>query len=270
MLADLQILAVNALVLVVLFLVLWRIAVWIGDVTFVDGVWAFGMVAMAASTFVQVRQPTDRRLLLLGLCALWGLRLGGYLTWRWRSHGPDRRYRTMLGEAQTHNGWSFAKASLLLVFAVQAPMLFAVSLPVQLGQLSAGPAHLGPLAWAGAALSVFGVLFESLGDWQLTRFRADPASRDQVLSTGLWRYTRHPNYFGDACAWWGLYLIAAETRVGLLALPAPILLTWTLTKWSGAPTLEGRLRETRPDYARYIETTSGFVPWPPSRPKAAK
>lgn len=268
MLADLQILAVNALVLIALFLILWRVAVRLGDVSFIDSVWALGMVVMAAATFVQLRVPTERRLVLLGLCALWGLRLGGYLAWRWRSHGPDRRYQTMLGKAQTHNGWSFAKASLLLVFAIQAPMLFAVSLPVQLGQLDAQPAALGPLAWAGVALSLFGVAFESLADWQLTRFKADPASRGQVLDTGLWRYTRHPNYFGDACAWWGLYLVAAETHLGLFALPAPILLTWTLMKWSGAPTLEGRLRKTRPAYVRYIETTSGFVPWPPKAARA--
>lgn len=263
MLANLQILAVNALVLVVLFLVLWRVAVRIADVSFIDSVWALGLVVMAAATFVQLHAPTPRRLLLLGLCALWGVRLGGYLFWRWRTHGKDRRYQTLLGKAETHKGWSFAKASLILVFAVQAPMLFAVSLPVQLGQLDAAPAGLGPLAWTGAALCVFGVLFESLADFQLTRFRADPTTRGKVLDTGLWRYTRHPNYFGDACAWWGLFLVAAESRTGLLAILGPVLLTWTLMKWSGAPTLEGRLRKSRPDYARYIATTSGFVPWPP-------
>ncbi|QUD89488.1 DUF1295 domain-containing protein [Phenylobacterium montanum] len=270
MLADLQILVINALVLVALFLVLWRVAIAIKDVSFIDAVWALGMVVMAATTFLQVGQPTPRRMLLLGMCLLWGLRLGGYLLWRWRSHGPDRRYQTLLGKAETYKGWSFAKASLLLVFATQAPMLFAVCLPVQLGQLEAAPAQLGPLAWAGAGICLFGIVFESLGDLQLTRFRADPASRGKVLDTGLWRYTRHPNYFGDACAWWGLYLIAAETRVGLLALPAPILLTWTLMKWSGVPTVEGRLRKSRPGYARYVETTSGFVPWPPrpARPDA--
>lgn len=263
MLAIAQILAVNFAVLVVLFLVLWRIGVRIKDVTFIDSVWAFGMVVMAATTFLQAHGAPPRKLLLLGLCALWGLRLGGYLTWRWRSHGPDRRYQTMMGKAQAAKGWSYAKATLLLVFAVQAPMLFAVSLPVQLGQIAATPATLGPLAWVGAALCVFGVAFETIGDWQLTRFKADPANGGKVLSTGLWRYTRHPNYFGDACAWWGLYLIAAETLPGLWALPAPMLLTWTLMKWSGAPTVEGRMRKTRPDYVRYIASTSGFIPWPP-------
>jgi steroid 5-alpha reductase family enzyme len=238
------------------------------DVTVVDSFWALGMVIMAASTFVQATGPLARRAMLLGLCALWGLRLGGYLIWRWRDHGPDRRYKSLLGKAQAHKGWSFAKASLLLVFATQAPLLFIVSLPVQLGQMARAPATLGPIAWIGAALTLFGVAFESLGDWQLTHFRRNPASAGEVLETGLWRYTRHPNYFGDACAWWGLYLIAAETGPGLWALPGPLLLTWTLMKWSGVPTVEGRLRRTRPGYADYVRRTSGFVPWPPKRAAA--
>jgi steroid 5-alpha reductase family enzyme len=108
-----------------------------------------------------------------------------------------------------------------------------------------------------------GIVFESIGDWQLTRFRSDPENRGRVLDTGLWRYTRHPNYFGDACVWWGLFLIAAETTPGLFALPGPALLTWTLIKWSGAATLERRLTRSRPDYVAYVARTSAFLPWPP-------
>lgn len=263
--AAVTVLAINALVCVVAFLILWRVCVAIKDVTVVDSFWALGMVILAGSTFLQSSGAQPRKLLLFGLCALWGLRLGGYLLWRWRDHGPDRRYTRLMEKAQAKQGWGFEQASLRLVFATQAPLLFIVCLPVQLGQIGAAPAALGPLAYAGAALAVSGVLFESLGDWQLTRFRKNPANQGQVLSTGLWRYTRHPNYFGDACVWWGLYLIAAETPLGIWALPGPVLLTWTLMKWSGAPTLEYRLRKTRPGYVEYIETTSGFVPWPPKR-----
>ena len=263
-----QILAINAVVLVVLFLVLWRVAVAIKDVTFIDSVWPTGMVVMAISTFVQTGSATPRRLLLLGLCAAWGVRLGGYLLWRWRKQGPDRRYIRMMEKAERDKGWSFAKTALLSVFATQAPMLFVVCLPVQLGQIDVDPASIGPVAWVGVALAVIGLAFESTADFQLTRFRADPATRGKVLSSGLWRYTRHPNYFGDSCVWWGLYLIAAETHLGVWALPGPILLTWTLMKWSGAPTVEYRMRKTRPDYVRYIETTSGFVPMPPRRAPA--
>jgi steroid 5-alpha reductase family enzyme len=261
----LQVLAVNAVVLIAAFLTLWAVCVRIRDVTVVDAFWAFGMVILAVSTFLQTGPATPRRLLLVGLCALWGLRLAGYLTWRWRTHGPDRRYRTMLGKAETHRGWGFAKASLLLVFATQEPLLFIVCLPVQLGQMEPSALPLGPLAYAGAGLALVGVFFESVGDWQLTRFRADPANQGQVLNTGLWRYTRHPNYFGDACVWWGIYLGAATPPGGLGALPGRVLLPWPLIKGSGAPPLEGRLKRPRPDYLAYIETTSGFLPWPPKR-----
>ncbi len=260
-----EILAINAVVLVVLFLSLWRVAVAIKDVTFIDSVWPTGMVVLAISTFVLTPGVTMRKLVLLGLCAAWGFRLGGYLLWRWRKQGPDRRYIRMMEKAEQAKGWSFAKTALLSVFATQAPLLFVVCLPVQLGQLSGEPAALGPVAWLGVAVVVIGLGIESAADGHLVRFRANPANRGKVLSSGLWRYTRHPNYFGDACVWWGLYLIAAETSVGLWAIPGPVLLTWTLMKWSGAPTVEYRMRKTRPDYVRYIETTSGFMPLPPRR-----
>jgi len=255
-------LAINAAVLVALYVVSWLVCLKMRDVTPVDSLWAFGMVAIAASTFAQTGGDATRKALLFGLCALWGVRLGGYLLWRWRDHGPDRRYQTMFAKAQEHKGWGFAKASLLMVFALQAPLLFIVCLPVQLGQIDAGPAF-GAVGWIGAALAVIGIAFESIGDAQLVRFRRDPANAGQVMDRGLWRYTRHPNYFGDACTWWGLYLIAAETSAGLWALPGPLLLTWTLMKWSGAPTIEGRLKRKKPGYEEYMRRTSGFVPWFP-------
>ena len=257
-------LAANAAVLVALFVALWLICLKTRDVTPVDSVWALGMVAMAGVTWLQAGGDGARKNLLLGLCALWGVRLGGYLLWRWRDHGPDRRYQTMFAKAQENKGWGFAKASLLLVFAIQAPLLFVVCLPVQLGQIDGAPA-LGAIGWAGGAIALLGIAFESIGDWQLVRFRRNPANAGQVMDRGLWRYTRHPNYFGDACTWWGLYLIAAETSTGLLALPGPILLTWTLMKWSGAPTIEGRLKRKKPGYDDYMRRTSGFIPWWPKR-----
>lgn len=261
----LTVLAINAGACVALFAVLWLVALRLRDVTFVDAFWALGMVTMAWSSQIATGPMTPHKLALTALCSLWGLRLGGYLLWRWRSHGPDRRYVRMMEKAKDAKGWGYGEATLRLVFATQAPLLFIVCLPVQLGQIGTGEGPLGPVALAGIAVGLFGVLFETVGDWQLTRFRADPGNRGKVLSTGLWRYTRHPNYFGDACAWWGLFLIAAETPYGLFALPGPVLLTWTLMKWSGAPTLEYRLRKTRPDYVRYMETTSGFVPWLPKQ-----
>ncbi|MGZ5931676.1 MAG: DUF1295 domain-containing protein [Rhizomicrobium sp.] len=253
----------NALIVAVCFAILWRIALRIRDVSFVDAWWALGMVVLAWSSFFGTGAASPRKLLLLVLCSAWGLRLGFYLLWRWRRNGPDRRYQTMLGKAQSERGMSFARGALQLVFALQAPLQFIVALPVQLGQIGGG--SVGPLALTGAALAVIGILFETIGDWQLVRFKSDAQNRERVLDTGLWRFTRHPNYFGDCCVWWGLYLIAAESGVGLWALPGPVLLTFLLTRWSGMPTIEGRLRRKKPAYEDYVRRTPAFVPWLPKQ-----
>ena len=260
-----QLLATNAAIVAAFFLVCWMINVRIKDPSFIDSLWALGMVVVAISSFVMTGGRGPHATLLTLLCSVWGLRLGLYLLWRWRKNGPDRRYVTMMGKAQAERGWSFAKSTLLLVFALQAPLQFIVCLPVQLGQLTA-TSTLGPLALAGAVLAVIGIFFETVGDWQLTRFKANPANEGKVLDSGLWRYTRHPNYFGDACVWWGLYLIAADTGlVGALSIPGPILIIILLTRWSGVPTVEGRMRRKRPDYEAYVARTSGFIPMPPKK-----
>jgi len=155
---------------------------------------------------------------------------------------------------------SFALASLLYVFALQFVLQFIVSLPAQIGQW--GQTSVGAVGIAGAALAAFGIAFESLADWQLTRFKSDPANAGRVMDRGLWRYSRHPNHFGDACVWWGLYLVAAESPYGFWTFPAPMLMTYLLTSWSGAPTVEGRMRR-RPGYAAYVARTPRLVPWFP-------
>ena len=263
--AIVELLLINAVFSVALFLGLWMINVAIKDPSFIDSWWALGMVVMAITSFIVTGGQGDHRLALTALCTVWGLRLGIYLLMRWRKHGADRRYATMMGLAQKDRGWGYAKASLLLVFALQMPLQFAVALPVQLGQLG-GVESLGILAWIGVVLAVIGIIFESIGDWQLVQFKNNPANAGKVLNTGLWRFTRHPNYFGDACVWWGLWLIAAETGwVGVASVIGPILITFLLTKWSGVPTTEGRMRRKKPDYEAYVAQTSGFIPMPPRK-----
>jgi steroid 5-alpha reductase family enzyme len=258
-------LATNAAISIGCFIVLWLIGIALKDVTFVDSWWALGMVVLAIASFARSGAPTPHTAALTALCTVWGLRLGAHLLLRWRREGPDRRYKTMLGRAETERDWGFAVSSLLLVFALQAPLQFVVSLPVQLGQVAPTPGPLGPIAMVGVALAVIGIGFESIGDWQLTAFKHDPANKAAVMDRGLWRYTRHPNYFGDACLWVGLFLIAAETRFGLWSLPGPVLIVFLLTRWSGVPTVEGRIRRRRPGYEAYVQRTSGFVPWFPKR-----
>ena len=124
-----------------------------------------------------------------------------------------------------------------------------------------------PLAWAGLALYGVGIFFEWVGDWQLARFKADPENEGEILDTGLWRYTRHPNYFGDACTWWGIWLVTAAIgwEWALYTVAGPIFLTFTLTRWSGAPLLEGGMKKSRPGYADYKARTSAFFPRPPKK-----
>jgi len=259
-----SVLLVNFGVMCAGFFVLWLITLALKDATIVDAYWALGMVVLAASTFLQ-QGATDRNLLLLAICGVWGIRLAGYMYWRWIDHGPDRRYKKMFERLKAQKNWGFATSSLIAVILTQAPLQFLVSLPVQLGQVDAAPAALGALAWIGAGIAVFGILYECIADWQLTRFRKTPGNEGKVMQAGLWKYSRHPNYFGEALVWWGLFLIAAETQTGLWSFIGPAFLTWTLAKWSGAPTMENRMRRTKPEYADYIARTSSLVPWPPKR-----
>ena len=260
----LEALLINAAVDLAMMVLLCWVAVRIGDVSFIDAVWGAGMAVLAFASFVQVTEPGPRAILLLAMTALWGLRLGIHLFLRWRGHGEDPRYAKMLGKARDQG--RYGSAAFKVVFGPQAVLLFVTSLPAQVGILASGqPAPIAPLAWAGFALWLTGMVFETIGDAQLKAFRADPAMKGKVLDTGLWRFTRHPNYFGDACVWWGIWLVAATGGlwVALGSVIGPLFLTFTLTKWSGKPLLEKGLAKSRPGYADYVKRTSGFIPWPP-------
>lgn len=259
---------VNVVALLAVILLLWRYAVHINDVSFIDAFWALGMVLLAWATWSQSGAPGARSHLILGLTTLWGMRLAIHLYIRWRAHGEDPRYARIIGAAMEKHGWSWSKATLLFVFLTQAPLLFITCLPAQLGIWASdgGRTVIGPLGALGAAVALTGIAFETIGDAQLSRFRANAANRGKVLDTGLWRYTRHPNYFGDACTWWGIWLIAAETGLpGWISIIGPIFLTFTLLRWSGGPLLERGLKKSRTGYNEYITRTSGFFPWPPKK-----
>jgi len=251
----------NFAIVMACMVLLWLISIPLGDVSFVDSFWAAGFVVVATATYLMSGGGTDRRQLILIITAVWGARLATYLFLRWRREGPDGRYVALLKKAPGNVHLN----SLMKVFLLQGPILWFVSLPVQLGQFQAAPLALGLLAWIGVSLAVIGLFFEAVGDHQMAAFKADPANKDTVMDRGLWRYTRHPNYFGDCCVWWGLYLIAAETSMGRWSFIGPALLTWTLVKWSGAALLERRLKRSRPGYIEYLQRTSSFIPWPPAR-----
>ena len=259
-------LAVTLAAVLALMMLSWRYAVAIADVSFIDAIWAYGMVyAAGVAVLLNGGVAGPAGWVLVGLAALWGVRLGTHLLIRWRRLGRDPRYERIIGSAMTAGGMSFAKAAWVRAFGLQGPLLWGVSLPAQAGVLADAGA---PLPWwglAGAALALTGIAFETIGDAQLKAFRADPASRGKVLDTGLWRYTRHPNYFGDFCAWCGIFIVGIAAGAPWWTAVGPLFLSFTLTRWSGAPMLEHGLRKRRPGYEDYIRRTSGFVPLPPRR-----
>lgn len=253
--------ATSALVIAALMVLTWVVSLLRHDAGIVDPVWPLGFVAVAAVALIAGGGDPGRRVLIMILVGAWGLRLSWYLLRRnLRAGEEDFRYRAM----RERRGRNFWIISLVTVFLLQGILMWIVSLPVQLS--AAGTRGLGWLAIAGTAVWAVGLAFEAIGDMQLARFRRDPASRGKVLDTGLWRYTRHPNYFGDCLVWWGIFLVAAESGVGAWGFAGPLLMTLLLVKVSGAALLERDIAARRPGYADYVNRTSGFIPLPPRRP----
>ncbi|MFN3990348.1 MAG: DUF1295 domain-containing protein [Erythrobacter sp.] len=258
-------LALNAAILLALVLIQWAISVAINDVSFIDAFWGAGMGVLAVVSWLQLSRPGALATLLMVMTAAWGFRLGIYLIRRWRHEGEDKRYKLIL--KKDREAGRFAQAALTKVWLMQAVLLFMVSSPAQVGILaSSAPAPITGLAYFGVAIYAIGIFFEWVGDWQLARFKANPANAGKVLDTGLWRYTRHPNYFGDFAAWWGIWLVCASAGWGyaLATIIGPLFLSFTLTKWSGVALLEKGLDKTKGDkYAAYKRRTSAFFPLPP-------
>jgi steroid 5-alpha reductase family enzyme len=234
----------------------WALSAAKRDVSIVDSLWPLFFLLGTLVYAALAGAAGPRSLLLLALVTFWALRLGGYLTWRNWGEPEDRRYQAI----RARNEPGFAWKSLYLVFGLQALLAWVIAMPLFAGLSSAAP--LSAIDYAGAALWILGFGFETIADWQLARFKADPASRGRVLDSGLWRYTRHPNYFGEAVLWWGLFLIALAAGGGWTVF-APILMTILLLKVSGVALLEKDIGERRPDYRDYIARTNAFIPGPP-------
>ncbi len=241
---------------------LWLASIPLRNASIVDIFWgpAFAIVALVGWWLGD--GDSGRRTLLAVLTGAWGLRLGAYLAIRNIGHGEDPRYARWRKRVEDAGG-NFIWHSLVMVFFVQGVLVIIVSLPLQAGQLEATGRPLGALALAGALLWLIGFLFEAIGYGQLRRFKADPANRGQLLDTGLWRYTRHPNYFGNACLWWGLWLVACDAPGLWWTAIGPLLMTFLLLKVSGVTLLEKSLVAAKPQYAGYQRRTSSFIPWPP-------
>lgn len=234
----------------------WVASVFKRDVSIVDSLWSLLFLAAASAYVWRVGAPTMRAWLMLVLVAAWSLRLFVYLTARnWREP-EDRRYQKI----RANNQPGFAFKSLYIVFILQGVLAWIVSLPLLAAANSANA--LSWIDYVAAVVVLFGLIFETIADWQLSRFKAQPRNKGKVLDSGLWRYTRHPNYFGECCVWWGFYLLAVAAG-GWWSVLGPLLMTVLLMRVSGVALLERDIAERRPEYRRYIERTNAFVPGPP-------
>lgn len=244
-----------------LMVVLWLISVVRRDASIVDPFWGTGFVIVAWLACVFNAASAARPLLMVGMVTVWGLRLSGYLLIRNWHHGEDRRYAAM----RAYHGARFPLVSLGTVFLLQGIILWFVSIPIQVGIVHGAGPQLNAFDLTGVSVWCIGLLFEAVGDWQLAMFKANPANADRVMDRGLWRYTRHPNYFGDFCVWWGLYLISISAG-GWWTIGSPLLMSVLLMKVSGVTLLESTISERRPAYAAYRSRTNAFFPGPPKHP----
>ena len=256
---DLGIYVDGLVIILIAGFLTWLLSIAKRDVSIVDSLWAPMFLLAAVAYLSHLADPSARALIVVALVGLWALRLTSYITWRNWGEAEDVCYQAI----RERNQPGFTFKSLYLVFGLQGVIAWIVSLPLLAAILSDAP--LGVFDWIGIGLWVIGMAFEALGDWQLARFKANPENRGKVLDSGLWRYSRHPNYFGNACIWWGLFLIAFSAG-GWWSLISPILMTFLLLKVSGVALLEQDIGERRPAYKDYVRRTNAFIPGPPSAP----
>ena len=250
---DLTLYSQGLVVALLLPLLTWIVSIFKDDVSIVDSLWSILFLALCITWFFAYEFTTPRGGVVLALVTFWALRLSAYITWRNRGEGEDARYQAMRRKYSPH----FAIKSLFIVFLLQGFLAWIISLPLLAAITGSRPLNLFD-ALAGA-LVLFGILFETIADAQLAAFKAKPDNQGGVMNQGLWRYTRHPNYFGECCVWWGFYLFAVAAG-GWWSMLSPLLMTFLLLRVSGVALLEKTIVERRPDYRLYIEQTNAFIP----------
>jgi steroid 5-alpha reductase family enzyme len=246
--------------LVIYMTVGWVLSLVRKDACVVDPFWGLGFIVAAVSYFLLTNGFTGRRILVLAMVCVWGMRLAAYIVWRNSGGGEDPRYKAMRAKRPTTFWWY----SYPQVFLLQALLLWLVAAPIAAALGGKAAPGFTALDISGAVVWFIGLLWEVAGDTQLALFRSDPANKGKVLQSGVWRYTRHPNYFGEALLWWGVWLIAAAAH-GYWSAYGPLLLTVLLLRVSGVTLLEKALKESKPEYQDYARRTSSFVPWFPRR-----
>lgn len=244
--------------LLALMTAVWAVSVARRDVSIVDVWWSLAILSAAWVYASGAGELTPRRIAVLAAVTLWALRLAGYIAWRGWGAGEDKRYRAMRDRRPR-----FRLTSLFVVFWLQAVLAWIISLPLLVAMQVEQPHAPRLLDLIGGVLFAVGFGFEAVADWQMARFKAAPANRGQVCDRGLWRCTRHPNYFGEAVLWWGLWCLAGTAPGARWTVVSPVLLTWLLLRVSGVRLLERDLLQEKPAYRDYVARTSSFLPWRP-------
>jgi steroid 5-alpha reductase family enzyme len=245
-------------VMLLLAIAAWALSIKLRDVSIVDSLWSIFFIVFTVLFAWRMRSDTMASFALIGLILLWGLRLSAYITVRNHGKGEDRRYQAI----RARNQPNFEFKSLYLIFILQ--MVLATVIVQSVVPILNGAQDANLLTYAGFAIAAFGALFETIADAQMARYKATRSAQEEVMNRGLWRYSRHPNYFGEATFWWGIW-IASASMGGAWTLFSPLLMTWLLTRVSGVPLLEADLQQRSPAYREYLLTTPRFVPGRPKR-----
>jgi len=256
-----QIYLLDLLLVMSIMTILWIISIIIKNVSIVDLFWGLGFVLSSIFYFINTEGYLLRKIIVLILVSIWGLRLSLYLTWRNWSKGEDFRYRQFRKNYGEKRYWWI---SFFQTFLLQGILMWLISLPLLGAQFYPQKDFIGVFDYLAIGFWILGLCFETFGDLQLARFKAFPANKGKVMDKGLWRYTRHPNYFGDAAVWWGFGFICIASG-SFIPVLGSVLMTSLIIKVSGVALLEKSLLEQKPQYKEYIEKTSAFLPWFPKK-----
>lgn len=249
------------MVIMTMMSLLWIISLTIRNASIVDIFWGFGFVVAAYFYFLKTGDISNRKILIVTIVTIWGLRLSSYIAWRNWGKGEDFRYRNFRKKyGETRYWW----ISYFQVFLLQGILMWLISAPLLGAQFYTQNLKLNIFDYLGLAVWIIGFLFEAGGDYQLAMFRSDSSNKGKILDKGFWRYTRHPNYFGDSAVWWsyGFICIAAGSYLPVLG---SLLMTGLIIKVSGVAMLERSLKDSKPGYRDYIEKTNSFFPWFPRK-----
>lgn len=248
------------LLIMIMMTLLWGVSIIVKNVSIVDLFWGLGFVLIAGFYFLKTEGLEIRKFIVLTLAALWGLRLSLYLAWRNIGEGEDYRYKQFRERYGSRYWW----LSYFQTFMLQGVLMWLISAPLLGAQYFGRNIPFGILDVIGIIFWLLGFFFETTGDLQLARFKTDPANKGKIMDKGLWKYTRHPNYFGDSSVWWGfgILCLAAGSYLPILG---SILMTFIIIKISGVGLLEKNLKNRKPGYREYIDKTSAFIPWFPKR-----